>query len=50
MCLICKGKVIKPFAQVSLIDDDIGIVFKLSLLAINIEKEVCVVLKSFFSF
>jgi len=47
MCLICKGEVIKSPAQVSLIDDDIGIVFELSLFAINIEKEVCVVLKSF---
>ncbi len=47
MCLKCKEEVTKPLAQVSSIDDDFGIVFELYLLAINIEKEICIALKSF---
>jgi hypothetical protein len=50
MCLKCKEKVTNPPTQVNLIDDEYGnIAFELFLFATNIKKEVCDVLKSFFS-
>ncbi len=50
MCLKSKEEIINPFALVSLIDDDFGIAFELSLFASNIRREICGVLDSFFSF
>jgi hypothetical protein len=50
MCLKYREKIINPCAQVSLIDDDFGIAFELSLFASNIRREVCGVLDSFLSF
>jgi hypothetical protein len=47
ICLKFRGKFTSPYALVSLIDDDFGIVFKLSLFTSNIKKEVCGVLGSF---
>jgi hypothetical protein len=39
-----------PFAPVSLIDDDFGITFELSLFTSNIRREVCGVYDSFLYF
>jgi hypothetical protein len=50
MCLKFKEEIINPSAQVSLINDDYGISFDLSLFASNIKREVCGVLDSFLSF
>jgi hypothetical protein len=44
-----QGKTTNPSALVSLIDDDYGITFELSLFVSNIKREVCVVLDSFLS-
>jgi hypothetical protein len=49
MRLKFKEKIINPFTLVSLIDDDFGIAFELSLFTSNIKREVCVVLDSFLS-
>jgi len=48
MCLKCKEKITNLLAQISLIDDDFGIILDLSLFITNIKKEVCGVLKLFF--
>jgi hypothetical protein len=45
-----KEKITNPFALVSLINNDYGITFELSLFASNIRKEVCDVLDSFIYF
>jgi hypothetical protein len=45
-----QGRNYKPICQVSSINDDFGIVFKLSLIASNIKREVYGVLDSFLSF
>jgi hypothetical protein len=50
MCLKFREKITNPYAPNSLIDDDYRIAFELSLYASNIEREVCGVLDSFFSF
>jgi hypothetical protein len=50
MWLQFREEIINPFALVSLIDDDFGIAFELSLFVSNIKKEVCGVLDSFLSF
>jgi hypothetical protein len=47
MCLKLKEEIINPFAPVSLIDDDFGIAFELSLFASNIRREVSCVLDYF---
>jgi hypothetical protein len=47
MCLKFKEEIANPFTLVSLIDDDYGITFKLSLFVSNIRREVCGVLDSF---
>jgi len=50
MCLKFKEEIINPSTLVSLIDDDSGIAFELSLFTCNIRKEVYVVLDSFLSY
>jgi hypothetical protein len=50
MHLKFKEKIINPSTLVSLIDDDFGIAFELSLFTSNIRREVCVVLDSFLSY
>jgi hypothetical protein len=50
MCLKFKEKTINPFTPVSLIDDDYGITFELSLFVSNIKREICSVLDSFILF
>jgi hypothetical protein len=50
MCLKFKEEIINPFALVSLIDDDFGIAFELSLFASNIKREVHGFLDSFLAF
>jgi len=50
MCLKFTEEITNPSTLVSLIDDDFGITFELSLFASNIKKEVCGVLNSFLSF
>ncbi len=50
MCLKCREEVTNSHAQISLIDDDFGIVFKLFLFDANIKKEACGILESFLSF
>jgi hypothetical protein len=40
MFLTCKEEVTNPPTQVSLVDNDFGIVFGLSLFATNIQKEM----------
>jgi hypothetical protein len=50
MCLKCKEKVTNSHTQVNLIDDGFGIIFELSLFAINYKKKVYGVLESFPSF
>jgi hypothetical protein len=50
MCLKFKKKITNPNYLVSLIDDDFGTAFELSLFASNIRREICGVLDSFLSF
>ncbi len=50
MHLKFKEKIINPSTLVSLIDDDFGRAFELSLFTSNIKREVCVVLDSFLSY
>jgi len=50
MHLKFKEKIINPSTLVSLIDDDFGIAFELSLFTSNIRRKVCVVLDSFLSY
>ncbi len=50
MCLKCKEKITNSPTQVNLINDDLGMIFELSLFAINYKKKVYGVLESFFSF
>jgi hypothetical protein len=47
MRLKFREKIINPSTLVSLIDDDFGIAFELSLFTSNIKRQVCVVLDSF---
>ncbi len=47
MCLKFREKIKSPYALVSLINDDFGIVFELFLFVSNIKREVCDVLDSF---
>jgi hypothetical protein len=50
MCLKFKEEITNPYALISLIDDDFGIIFELSLFASNVKRVVCHVLDSFLSF
>ncbi len=50
MCLKFCEEIINPFTPITLINDDYGIAFGLSLFASNIKREVCGVLDSFLSF
>jgi hypothetical protein len=47
MCLKFKENIINPSSLVSLIDDDYGMTFELSLFVSNIKREICNVLDSF---
>jgi hypothetical protein len=49
MCLKFREEITNPSTLVSLIDDNFGINFELSLFASNIKKEVYGVLNSFLS-
>jgi hypothetical protein len=48
MCLKFKEKITNPSVLASLIDDDYGTTFELSLFASNIKREVCGVLDFIF--